>query len=132
MDFGAAFVFDDATALDKKGSGKILSLLFFFVILNSFQHLPKFGESPPNFGEASPNFGEGLPNFGEAPPKFGESSPNFGESSPNFGEVPPKFGESSPNFLERQIRKATACFFNVGAVSEGAEADKALARRSKA
>lgn len=111
MDFGAAFVFDDATALDKKGSGKILSLLFFFVILNSFQHLPKFGESPPNFGEASPNFGEGLPNFGEAPPKF---------------------GESSPNFLERQIRKATACFFNVGAVSEGAEADKALARRSKA
>ena len=92
--------------------------MFFFVILNSFQHLPKFGES-------SPNFGEGLPNFGEA-------SPNFGESSPNFGEAPPKFGESSPNFLERQIRKATACFFNVGAVSEGAEADKALARRSKA
>ena len=34
MDFGSAFVFDDATALDKKGSGEILSLLFFFVILN--------------------------------------------------------------------------------------------------
>ena len=104
MDFGSAFVFDDAAALDKKGSGEILSLLFFFVILNSFQHLPKFGESPPNFGE----------------------------SSPNFGKAPPKFGENSPNFLERQIRKATACFFNVGSVSEGAEADKALARRSKA
>lgn len=29
MDFGAAFVFDDAAALDKKGSGEILSLLFF-------------------------------------------------------------------------------------------------------
>jgi len=64
-------------------------------MLNSFQHLP-------NFGEASPDFGESLPNFGGSPPNFGKCLPNFGESPPNFGESLPKFGESPPNFGGRK------------------------------